>query len=52
MHDINRKLWKKDYTVVKNQSLSLKVWLPGRVASIYSGLLQEESMRNIVAEAI
>ena len=34
MHDINRKLWKKDYTVVKNQSLSLTVWLPGRVASI------------------
>ena len=52
MHDINRKLWKKDYTVVKNQSLSLTVQLPGRVASIYSGLLQEESMRNIVAEAI
>lgn len=25
---------KKDYTVVKNQRLSLTVWLPGRVASI------------------
>ena len=46
MHDINRKLWKKDYTVVKNQSLSLTVWLPRRVASI----IQQPSTGRIDAK--